>query len=515
VPQGATMFLSPRNAAHTILVILPLIVSLTLVSVLPASLQRVPQNNTSAPAIPGAASGTIYLPLVQKPAPVRLVRTVNAPGFGSNTVSYLRAAIFWFGRVGSQSNYADVRIAYNEDHVEVTVAVYDRLLWYDPAPAPDRLTAYDSVSFYLDTAGPNAGRTSSSSYRFDAQLKYWESSRLPWQQAYVGSAGGGAAAWSPGNVPFNTETDWQGIAPNQNVENRGWWVSYSIPFTSLGLDRAPAAGTAWGMAVAVHDRDDATGTPIPDQVWPEQMSANRPDGWGRLVFGLPSFTAPASINLQATTIRNGLNGAVVKDASVGSTLGPDDNPETLCPGEPDVIWNQWGNRTFGGAGKLIVQNQGNIADWPCFAKTYVTFPLDALPTGATIVSATLTLTQFGNAGAPGEAYGSLIQVMSTAEDWDETTLTWNNAPLALENVSQAWVDPDPDNQWLPRSWDVSRAVAQARAAGRPLRLVLYEADWNLHSGKYFFSSDVDEHMAYARPTLNITWGYPPARSARR
>ena len=53
---------------------------------------------------------------------------------------------------------------------------------------------------------------------------------------------------------------------------------------------------------------------------------------------------------------------------------------------------------------------------------------------------------------------------------------------------------------------MSGAVAEAYAAGTPLRLSLYESDWAYHSGKYFHSSDTDDWNENGRPTLTVTWG---------
>ena len=86
-----------------------------------------------------------------------------------------------------------------------------------------------------------------------------------------------------------------------------------------------------------------------------------------------------------------------------------------------------------------------------------------------------------------------------------------DAPQAWENVSRAVVDPllaYPGEPGIPRTWDLSYAVAQAYPGGGPLRLVLYSADYYMHSGKYFHSSDVDDWMAEARPKLEVTWGNP-------
>jgi hypothetical protein len=101
-------------------------------------------------------------------------------------------------------------------------------------------------------------------------------------------------------------------------------------------------------------------------------------------------------------------------------------------------------------------------------------------------------------------------VHTVAENWNEATMTWNNAPLAAENVAAAWVGVFPELPGEPREWDVSGAVADAYASGGPLRLALYESDEAYHSGKYFRSSDIDEWSAELRPTLTITWGRPVA-----
>jgi hypothetical protein len=203
----------------------------------------------------------------------------------------------------------------------------------------------------------------------------------------------------------------------------------------------------------------------------------------------------------------------VPDAAVGGTI------DNRCPGDSAYIWNDWANFKDPHNMQVNVQNQRDIADWPCFAKYLVTFPLGTIPAGKVILSATLTLHQFGNAGQgwtpPPEP--SYLQVLTLGEIWDEDTLTWNTTPLARENISAAWVDPlseyggDPG---VARSWDVSRAVAEAYGAGEPLNLALYSADWAYHSGRYFWSSDHDDVHPEARPTLQVYWGVPVATIAK-
>lgn len=421
------------------------------------------------------------------------VRRVNAPYFDDG-VRFSETAILWFGRVTLTENSADARVGYSDDHLFVRLGAFDRRLWYDKSPSPIDLTDWDAASLYLDLGGNTGDAPDANAYRFDAQLVWWEP-RADYQAVYVGDGDG----WVAATVPYTTTSFWRGNAPNDNVNDRGWALTYAIPFDSLGLSSPPAQDTVWGMALVLHDRDEFNGTAIPDQVWPEAMDSGQPATWGQLAFGMPAYRPQLAILEGATTIRHGLDGAVVTDADVGgsSVCGADAAPD---------YFPTWGELNY--AGKLFVniQNLGDIGDWPCFSRYYVTFPLDSLPAGQVIISATLALYQFGNAGAGQDPQPSLIQVLTVDQDWDEDTLTWNNAPLALENVGSAWADVFPQLPGELRQWDVSRAVAQAYAAGFPLRMALYESDWDYHSGKYFWSSDIGEYEAYMRPALTVTWG---------
>ena len=453
----------------------------------------------------------VYLPVI---VGQRTVRRVNAPYFDVVDVMdshFTEMSIYWFGRVTQTENYADVRIAYNNTELYVYLAVFDRRLWYDPSHVTANLTAWDSVSLNLALGGNSGSIPASSTYRFDAQLNDWEDPRTNWQAAYRGNGSG----WTAAGLPFTTYDANRWDSPtegglNNNENNRGWAMTYVIPFSSLGLSGPPSQGSVWGMAIALHDRDDQSGTPIGDKLWPETMSANSPSTWGQLAFGLPAYTPPATSSQGTVTIRHRLNGATVDDGGVGGY--------TICGGGMDY-WTDWGervyyafleNNTYVEYGDFNIQNQSDIADWPCFSKYYVTFPLGAVPSGKTIVSAKLAMYQFGNSD-PVHATASLIQVLTVGDAWSETALNWNNAPLALENVSRAWVDPLPGFAGFPgvrREWDVSRAVAQAYTSGSPLRLVLYSADDDYNSGMYFVSSDTGDWNATGRPTLQVVWGNP-------
>jgi hypothetical protein len=259
--------------------------------------------------------------------------------------------------------------------------------------------------------------------------------------------------------------------------------------------------------VAVHDQEGACADLFPpatlESNWPEGLLDLDSDIWGLLRFGLPPAPPDSPPGSPGVTIRQGLNGAVVPDAAVGGTI------PRLCPGDPDFIWNLWANRNYGAETDFLVQNQADLADWPCFAKYYVSFPLDLVPGGKTILSARLTLRHWG--GSDGNfALPSLLQISSVAEDWSETSLTWNNAPLALENISRVWEDPFFVTTWPAQAvtWDVTAAVLRAYSRGEPVRLALYSADAARHSGKYFNSSETEDWNAVSLPTLVVTWAAP-------
>ncbi|MGB9777344.1 MAG: DNRLRE domain-containing protein [Anaerolineae bacterium] len=458
----------------------------------------------TAAGLPGAFAGPVrptdntlvYLPLVMRGhcAHETLPR-INAPGFGTQAIPFERTAIAWFGRLSPDTNYADIRVGYNNDHLYVYLAVFDRHLWYDENPTPQTLTAWDAVTLLLDTSGGDT--LSSASWRFVAQL-YGDPSAER-RAVYRGSAAG----WQAVSVPFQAVPGWRGNALNDNSDSdRGWAMGFTIPFTSLGLSSVPAGGTTWRMAVILHDRDTRAGPPIGDQAWPPAASPGSPACWGFLTFGLPAYMAVGPSTSYAMIRRPTQNSPLVPDADVGGAIA------NQCPGDEYHIWNEWANRNYGHAPDFNIQNQSDVADWPCFAKYYVTFPLDDIPRGRTIISATLTLYHWGNAGGPGEAQPSWIQVLIAGGDWNEETITWNNAPLAHENIGGCWVYPlaeHPGWPGVPYTWDVSYAVARAYARGEPLRLILYEADSAYHSGKYFVSSDTGDWNVAGRPRLEVWW----------
>jgi hypothetical protein len=456
-------------------------------------------------------SHSIFIPLVKRPAtgsqPVSLAtitRRVNAPKIGYRSDGEARladGAIFWFGEVDAEQNYADVRIGYTTEKLHIRVAIFDRQLWYNKKPSGEPLTSWDAVSLFIDTAGNQGGSPQQNSLMFVGQLNWWEP-RTAYQAVYRGTD----SSWQAIDINYEIKTGWRGEGMNDNEKlARGWTIQFNIPFSSLGSSEPPEEGVVWGLGISLHDRDSAEGPAHPVKSWPEKLVSKEPKSWGQLVFGLPRYTLQVIPETNdSVNIRHGKDGIQVKDGMVGGG--------SIC-GEGLSYWKEWGETSYPGEEQVNIQNQGDVADWPCFSKYYISMPLDPIPEGKVIISATFTLYHFDNAGGGkwDDPIESLIHALIVKEDWEEAKLNWNNAPLPVENISQARVPPvEKFAGWpgIPITWDVSNAVAGAYERGEPLRLVFYSSDYAYHSGKYFSASSVGDWNASGRPTLEVVWGEP-------
>ncbi|MCI0519381.1 MAG: DNRLRE domain-containing protein [Chloroflexi bacterium] len=465
--------------------------------------------------IPVANGGTVYLPQINNdaqgisptptptPPPVIPAGVFHIPySTKTNLPGRLHeAGVFWFGKITPWDNYTDIRLGYNDQSLLVGVFVIDRLLWRDESPAAVDLTQWDAVSVYLSTNGGVGSSPTTQDFKIVTQSHRPITSPPNPEAGTIASYRGNGGDWGAQGIPRTTYLDWESVVfpyYNDAEDDYGWSALIEIPFTSLGLSGPPAAGTEWSLAARVYDRDAEGGAAV-ETGWPAAFQDDDPASWGQVSFGLPVYTQPDVTESGSATIQHGLNGMTVTDGMAGGNSTCSDQNR----------WTAWGEANYAGAEQIFVQNQWEqIADWVCFSKLYITFPLDAIPAGQDIISATLTMAHFGNS-LPEEAPASMVQVIRVDEAWNEATLNWNNAPLAVENVSRVRVEPLPEyfpgQQPALITWDMRYAVAQAYANGEDfLRLVLYEADVPKHTGKYFYSSET--YTPAMRPTLHIVWG---------
>jgi hypothetical protein len=436
------------------------------------------------------------------------LRRVNVP-FAAQ-VDWAQSAIFWFGEneqgVPSR-NYADVRLLYTAEALRVRVVVADYYLWYPDNPsAADDLTQYDAVAIYLDTGFDRAATPQTDDFFFLVGAHHWPNDNATqYHRQARGSGTGWDETWS------EEWTDYEGLewfcdpGPNSNIcgIDYGWYVTFSIPWETLGFAGPPGEGAVWGLGVLLHDRDDQppAGYVAPEP-WPEAFNAASPATWGELHFGYADYAPPSATPEGTTTIRAASpTDDTVEDAWMGGGGG-------CASGH-----NGGSEINHGDDTGLYVGSETRPTHFPCFNKTFLRFALDALPAGKTIISATLTLHLWGHAGeTPDLAQPSWVHLFTIGDLWDEMTIHWNNAPLAQENVAATWVNPysgdraDPDWPGDPYTWDATQAVAEAYAGGRPLSVALYGSDTEQHSSKYLTSSETGDWNTEGRPTLTVVWG---------
>lgn len=462
---------------------------------------------TFADGLPAAGLGTSLPPVAsgQTNAPTR---RLNAPYFARD-IRWEEAGIFWFGRAdppgGPGQNYADVRVAYTAEELVIYINAEDYYLWCneEATPASD-LTRYDSVAVYLDTNHDGATAPQSDDYYFLSGLcVYGCGDGSNHRREGRGTGTRWDTEWHAHWNDGTSASWWCNPGRNDNsCIDFGWWSFLYIPWATMGLSGPPLEGTVWGLGVQLYDRDDEPpegGLPV--EHWPEAFEPNLPSTWGELVFGLPEYTPVPAVAQGTAIIRRGLGDSVVEDAWVGGGGTCSGGHE----GDPDAD-------NYGGDSDLFVANQSLIADFPCFSKSFLRFHLGAIPPGKTVISATLSLHHWGNAN-PDNAQPSLIWLFAAGGDWEEYELTWNNAPLARENLTATWVGVCTSDEpcgfpGVRYDWDATQAVAEALAEGQSVNFALYTADLYHDSSKYFSSSDTGDWNAKGRPTLTVVYGEP-------
>jgi hypothetical protein len=452
-------------------------------------------------------------------------RRVNAPYFGDG-FDWGRTSIIWFGQNKQGDpptrNYADVRVGYTADALEIQVTVADYYLWYDEyADSSSDLTQYDAVAIYLDTDLDRAAAPQSDDYWFLTGARHWQG-----MSNYKRQARGNGSGWDTGWMPSNAWTAYSDMSwscnpgPNSNEcgIDFGWRSIFTIPWQTLGLSSRPADGTVWSLGVRLYDRDDAPPDGyVPPEHWPENFSPDAPSTWGELAFNPPGYEPQPAVAEGTTTIRRATetDTSVVQDAWVGGGA--------WCSGghEGGADTNHSGFSPDGSIKEreLFVGSEVAVTHLPCFSKSFLRFFLDDLPPNKTIISATLTLHHWGNSGDPNAAndedrpHNSYVWLYSISDAWTETDITWNNAPLAQENLDVTRITPlssHPGWPGIPYTWDATKAVATAYAAGQPVSLAIYDSAAQRNTSKYFTSSETGDWDAAGRPTLTVVWGQPQA-----
>ena len=151
-------------------------------------------------------------------------------------------------------------------------------------------------------------------------------------------------------------------------------------------------------------------------------------------------------------------------AGVGSRASLSSRPDavqeifttTISPSDDTYVWHYRPNNSFGKETSFWVYPNDGIP--------LLKFPLDAIPEGAEIISATMTFTMASGAYPWGRGDVAAVQVLSDT-NWTEDTVTWNTAPDVDPNAPEAEATLNPYSANGTDTWDVTELVRYARSQG--------------------------------------------------
>jgi hypothetical protein len=271
---------------------------------------------------------------------------------------------------------------------------------------------------------------------------------------------------------------------------RGWTAQFVPPLDWAALGGAPRSGEVWPLSILVTGESGASATWV-----------------GSVRWGVPDYAGvqPTSDATRVTT--TGI------DAMLGGAF------DCGAPAYPDYF-TKWGALNWAGSSQVNVQAQWDIADWPCYSKVATKWTLAGIPPNATIISATLTYEQFGNAGYNyGDTLTTTLQAFEVSPLWDPATITWNNAPPPGENLS--WLDvPEVPAACefncvppLARTMDVTELTRRALAKGQgEAAAIIYTAAGQYHSGKYLWAIPVVSIWYTTTTTETPVWTPTPSQT---
>ena len=276
--------------------------------------------------------------------------------------------------------------------------------------------------------------------------------------------------------PFGTP-GWTIESRCTGTECRGWTATRTIPWAELG--GRPQVGDTWTLAAEIDGNER----------WESALH-----------WGLPNYAGVLNDKMVVQEIALSADGTLGGSTDCGKYDYPD-------------YFTGWGDRNYAGTPEDVftnVQNQWDMADWPCYSQYIARWGISGIPADAEIINATLAMYKFGHSGYIGESTGiNVIQAFEVSPDWAADTVTWNNAPPPLESISRTPVGECSAALCEPGDWhgfDVTEIIKRARAAqATDAAVLLYTAAGQYHSGRYFYTRNGPEIL---RPVVRVAYLLP-------
>lgn len=149
--------------------------------------------------------------------------------------------------------------------------------------------------------------------------------------------------------------------------------------------------------------------------------------------------------LFGTSIVQGLNSDVKTISNDDEIIIQNLDTYTLYPSKDTHVRHIYPNTNYGSFDELVVRNEYGFG--PGFGiDTLIEFDLSEIPSGTTIVTATLHLYFLRwSENFPG---GRLLTMHQITENWDEFTVTWNTKPSYNGDISASANVPSSTQTWM-------------------------------------------------------------------
>lgn len=386
-------------------------------------------------------------------------RPLNISKKFDSSISVVRSNVFWFGELNEQSNAIDMRIGHNATELMLSASVFDDDIQYSTDTSAD-WHDFDTMRYEIAING--------SDYTVETMTRHYQPLEM---YARFGQLNNGQFVQIP--VDLKHQGSWFGDSPNNVGNDRGWYSIIYISWDALG------GQSDFVLTVTNFDKDlDYQGS----QTWSGLVSLEQ----------LPLGTDGTEF------VRFSRGGEwLVDDAHVGGAF------DCGVTEKPD-FFPTWGDVSYPQAPQINIQNQMNTEDWPCFSRYMIWFDIPVGLDRKMVSNATIIMHQFGEAGHAWP-HNSLefipdSNIQAIWVEQPEPPYTWNNTPEIKAHLSTTYVPSRNEvfvNPPVAHEFDITYAIKNAD--GNRVAILLYSADWDIHSGKYFYGSYADVY----RPEISI------------
>jgi hypothetical protein len=187
--------------------------------------------------------------------------------------------------------------------------------------------------------------------------------------------------------------------------------------------------------------------------------------------------------------------------AAASAVAPADSVRIIASADAFIDSNN-PNTNYGGSIDLVVGDWMLTSNRMCW--TFIKFPLDEIPAGATILNAELWLYLHQGAGSPSAQH--TINVHQASPNWDENLITWSNRPAYQSTPTTGLTGTFTPPGWV--YWNVTGDVVLSYGWNEDYSCAVKILNDPPYWWRAFYSSEQTPMPDY-RPALEVTYLPPP------